>query len=94
MKSIVSKENVNQKVQNQLELVNKADKYVDIDQKIYENYIERKQVTGWAKSSISAAKMPPSVLFGFSNPKGTAPASSLAGGGKTASGTTFGNMRN
>lgn len=64
IKSIISKELNNAKVQNQLELVNKADKYVDIDQKIYENYIERKQVQGWAKASISAAKVPPSVLYG------------------------------
>lgn len=74
------------KMQNQLQLVHKADKYVDIDQKIYENYIERKQQTGWAKSRISAAKIPPSVLYGF-NP--TATSSNAA---KTTHGSIF-NMK-
>jgi hypothetical protein len=44
IKSIVYKELNNVKVHNQLDIVNKAEKYVDIDQQIYENYIERKQV--------------------------------------------------
>ena len=44
VQDMIQKELNNLKMNNNLELVHKADKYIDIDQKIYENYIERKQV--------------------------------------------------
>ena len=58
----------NKAVSNQLALVSQTDKYLDIDQKIHENY--RKSITdkGWARDKRTAAKLPPSILFGL--PKG------------------------
>ena len=52
-------------VSNQLALVSQADNYLDLDQKIQDNYIKNKNEIGWAKQTQKAAKIPPNVLFGL-----------------------------
>ena len=46
-------------------LVNQADKYLDMDQRIYENYSKTLKDRGWSREKRSAAKIPPNVLFGL-----------------------------
>lgn len=52
-------------ISNQVALVNQQDKYLDMDQKIFDNYHKQVQDRGWTRSRISAAKLPPTVLFGL-----------------------------
>ena len=55
----------NDVVQNKLALVNMADKYLDMDQKITVNYERSIKDRGWSREKRTAAKVPPKVLFGI-----------------------------
>ena len=48
----------------QLALVNQADKYLDLDQKIEMNHRRAVMDKGWGRDMRSSAKVPPAVLFG------------------------------
>lgn len=48
-----------------LALFQSQDKVLDIDQRIHENYFRSKSQKGWAKTSISAAKIPRNILYGI-----------------------------
>ena len=64
-KSKTQMEMNNDVVQNKLALVNLADKYLDMDQKITVNYEKSIKDRGWSREKRTAAKVPPMVLFGF-----------------------------
>ena len=55
----------NMVISNQVALVNQQDKYLHMDQKIFDNYNKQVQDRGWTRSRRSAAKLPPTVLFGL-----------------------------
>lgn len=55
----------NQVVSRQLTVVNQQDKYLDLDARIFENYNKQIKDKGWTRERRTAAKLPPSVLFGL-----------------------------
>lgn len=61
----LQKQKNNQVVSRQLAIVNQQDKYLDLDAKILENYNRQIRDKGWTRERRTAAKMPPSVLFGL-----------------------------
>lgn len=63
-------------ISNQVALVNQKDKYLDIDQKIFDNYNKAVKDKSWGRQGRSVAKLPPKVLFfgmNRSESLGTAP---------------------
>jgi len=45
--------------------LNKADAYLDMDERILHNVEKIRNETGWAKQRQTAAKIPHNVLFGL-----------------------------